>query len=82
MENSRIEAMIAHTNKRIVTWYENVKLDYGVIGEGVASYKEEESKVIVEYIEDGEAKNWEMYFVPEYLENGIDWVFDCWGALV
>ena len=76
-----IQTMIENTNSRILNWYENAKIDYGVIGSGSTHYNKKENKIVVEYIEDGEQKTWEMAFYPEYLENGINWVFDCWAEL-
>ena len=76
-----IQEIINYTNKRIENWYKNVLIDYNVKGSGNAHYNQKESKIVVEYIEDGIMKEWEMYFVPEYLTNGIDWIFDCWSSL-
>ena len=80
---SRKELFVAieqHTNKKISNFYENVKREYGVIGSG--SVRFERDQVIIDYVEDGEAKTWSMAFYPEYLkEQKIDWVFNCWSEL-
>ena len=76
-----IQAMINNTNERINNWYANVKEEYGVKGSGSAHYSKEENKVVVEYVENGVQNTWEMAFYPEYMENGLNWVFNCWSEL-
>ena len=76
-----IQSIINHTNERIKKWYENVKVEYGVTGAGKAHYNKSENEVVVEYTEDGVQSTWRMAFYPEYIENGINWVFDCWSEL-
>ena len=80
-ELKAIQTMIVYTDDRISTWYANAKQDYGVIGSGKVHYNAEENSVVVEYTENGVSNKWDMAFYPEYLENGIDWVFNCWSEL-
>ena len=78
-----IQKVINYTNKRIEEWYKNALINYNVKGRGVAHYDKKENKVVVEYVEDGKQKKWEMAYYPEYVtENRIDWIFDCWRSLV
>lgn len=81
LEIANIQRMINYTNTKIVKWYSNVKKEYNVIGSGKAHYNKKNNTVVVEYIENGEQKTWSMAFYPEYLSNGLDWVFNCWGEL-
>lgn len=76
-----IQDIINYTNEKIVNWYKNAKEDYGVIGKGKTSYDAENNEIIVKYYENGEAKKWSMAFYPEYISNGISWVYDCWQEL-
>jgi len=72
--------LIEYTNNRIANWYYNAKKDYGVVGHGEVKFTDD--SVIVEYVENGEAKTWSMAFYPEYLKTEkIDWVFNCWSEL-
>jgi hypothetical protein len=68
--------LIEYTNKRLITWFENAKIDFGVIGSGSA--KIEGSRFIVETIENGESNEWSAYFHESYLSHGLDYFFDCW----
>ena len=72
---------INYTQEKITAWYKDAKKDYNVNGSGTAHYNKVENEVVVEYIEDGVQKTWSMAFYPEYLENGIDWIFNCWSEL-
>ena len=75
-----MEKLIAFTNAKILNWYTNAKNDYGVIGSGLVRFTND--SVIVDYIENGEKKEWSMAFYHEYLkEQKIDWVFNCWSEL-
>ena len=76
-----IKDIINFTDEKNSNWYANAKRDYGVVGSGKTSYDAEENEITVEYIENGENKSWSMAFYPEYLSNGIDWVFNCWSEL-
>jgi hypothetical protein len=70
-----------YTNAKISNWYANAKREYNVIGSGQVRFTND--SVIVDYIENGEKKEWSMAFYPEYLkEQKIDWVFNCWSELV
>ena len=73
------QRILNFTNERLNNWYANAKIDYNVDGFGTA--KIEDNKVIVNYTENGESKVWSMAFYPEYISNGIDWVFNCWMEL-
>lgn len=69
--------LINYTNSKLNNWYNNAKLDYGVIGS--ATCKISGNKFIVNFIEDGEAKEWSMAFYPEYVEeNGMDYFYNVW----
>ena len=71
---------ISQTNLRLEAWYKEVKLSYNVIGE--ARTRVDEDVVTIEFIEDGIIKTWSMAFYPEYtLENGLDYVFNCWAEM-
>lgn len=76
-----IQDVIDYTNTMIISWYDLAKRDYGVVGSGKAHYNKDKNCVVVEYVENGEEKQWAMAFYPEYLENGIDWVYKCWQEL-
>ena len=77
----KIQIAIHYTNKRIASWYADAKKDYNVNGSGSAHYNKATDEVVVEYLENGVQKTWSMCFFPEYLENGINWIFDCWAEL-
>jgi len=71
------EQLIQHVNIKLISWYKNAKRDYGVIGEGKASIKE--GRFIIDYIEDGVEKNWEICHYPEYIiEQGLNYYYDVW----
>ena len=75
-----MKAIINYTNERLQNWYYNAKKDYGVIGSGSVRFTDD--SVIVDYIENGEKKEWSMAFYPEYLKDEkIDYVFNCWSEL-
>lgn len=77
-----IENLIEYTNAEIARWYENVKQEYGVTGFGSCRYDSKENSIIVDYVEDGISKTWQMAFYTEYLkEQKISWVFNCWMEL-
>lgn len=76
-----IQDIVNYTNIRIESWYMNALLDHDVVGEGKAFYDENTDTIIVSYIEDGVSKTWEMAFYPEYISNGLDWVYNCWSEL-
>lgn len=69
--------LINYTNKRLNNWYKNAKLDYNVTGSG--SLRFENNKAVIDYTENGVSKTWSMYFVEEYISNGIDWIFNVWS---
>lgn len=65
------------TKNKLNNWYKNAKLDFGIIGS--ATCKIEGNKIIINYIENGISKNWEMAFYPEYvLDNGLSYFFNVW----
>lgn len=68
--------LVNYTNSRLKNWYETAKLEYNVIGSG--HLKIENDRAIINYTENGEDKVWSMFFVPEYLNNGIDYIFNVW----
>lgn len=73
-----MEKLITYTNAKINNWYANAKKDFGINGSGSVRFAND--LVIVDYIEDGEKKEWSMPFFSEYLkEQKIDWVFNCWA---
>lgn len=74
-----IQNAINNTNNKIANWYKNAKLDYNVNGAGTAHYNKNQNEVVVEYKEDGVQKTWSMAFYPEYIENGIDYIYNCWS---
>lgn len=73
-----IQEIIEFTNSELKRWYCDVKDEYGVIGDGEASYDAENNVIRVVYTENGVINTWEICFYPEYVENGINWVFNCW----
>ena len=78
-----INAIVAHTDNKIREWYVIAKQDYNVKGSGKTHYNKKENKIVVEFTENGEQKQWSMAFYPheDYVCNGMDWVFNCWMAL-
>lgn len=68
--------LINYTNERLNNWYYNAKLDYSVIGSGCL--KIENNKAIINFTENGVEKVWSMFFVEEYIENGLDYIFNVW----
>lgn len=80
MENNmKIFKAINHTQKKLDSWYINAKKDFGVIGSAQVFIYEDKNNVTIKYKEDGIEKIWSMPFYPEYLENGMDWIFNCWA---
>jgi hypothetical protein len=74
------EDILAEFNARIKSWYENVKDEYGVVGEGVGKFLGD--SFLVYYKEDGKRFLAKMAIHDEYLiENKIDWVFNVWAEL-
>ncbi len=71
------QTVIERTNNRIGAWYINAKKDFNVVGSGTC--KIEGNEFIVNFIENGVSKEWKMAFYPEYLENGVDYLFNCWA---
>lgn len=80
-ENMTINEIIKHTDSRIEEWYVSAKRDYNVKGAGKAHYNKKENSIVVEYTENGVQKTWSMAFYPEYISNGINWIFNCWSEL-
>jgi hypothetical protein len=76
-----IQNVINYTDEKILNWYESAKREYNVIGAGKTHYNKANNEIVVEYTENGDSKTWSMAFYPEYLENGIDWVYKCWQEL-
>ena len=68
--------LIAHTNQNLATWYINAKIDYSVNGCGCATI--EGDKFIINYVENGEAKKWITYYHIDYLNNGINFLYNIW----
>jgi hypothetical protein len=79
--DNQVQGVLHHTQNRIDEWYVEVKEEYGVNGSGTVHYNKKNHEVVVEFKEDGKQKQWSMAFYPEYLENGINWIFDCWAEL-
>jgi len=71
-----INKVINHTQELLNDWYKEVKKVYEVNGAAIIYFNE--NNMFVEYVEDGIKKTWSMCFYPEYIENGINWVFNCW----
>ena len=78
--NETIKNIVENTNERMITWYENAKVDYNVDGQGECVYYEKMDLIQITYIENKVLKTWNMPFYPEYIENGLNWVFDCWAS--
>jgi hypothetical protein len=77
-----IQGVINYTNLEIQRWYDDVFEQYGVVGSGIARYDKDSNSIIVDYVEDGILKTWQMAFYPEYLnQEKISWVFECWSEL-
>jgi len=67
------EKIIAVTNAKFENWFTNVKLDYGVIGSGVATIEGE--KITLTVTENGETNTYTdgLYDVP------ADYYFNVWA---
>lgn len=72
--NYTAEQVIEHTNARLVTWYENAKIDYNVDGFGEARLIGDE--IVVAYKENGRVGK---YSVGYWQEENISYVFDVWS---
>lgn len=71
------EQLIQHVNAKLVGWYKNAKRDYGVIGEGKASIKED--RFIIDYVEDGVKKTWEICHHLQYIiDAGFNYYYEVW----
>jgi len=76
-KTNTMKNLINYTNKRLANWYDNAKLDYNVIGNGVARI--ENNEFIIDYVENGISKTWKMCFYTEYLtELEKDYFFNVW----
>ena len=47
-------------NTKLSKWYETAKLDFGIVGSGVARMEGE--NLVIDYTEDGVQKTWEKSF--------------------
>ena len=72
-----MQNVIEHTNARLINWYSNVKKDFGVIGEGSATYNKETNEVVINYTEDGVKAMFKHYWDSEFKINTI---FDIWAT--
>jgi hypothetical protein len=70
-----LAAHIQTANAKLANWYKNAKRDYAVIGEGKATV--EGDRFIINYTEDGVAKNWSMKFWTEERYD-VDYFFNVW----
>ena len=68
--------LVNYTNAKLNNWYSNAKLDYNVIGNGFLTI--ENNKATINFTENGVSKTWSMPFYPEYVEFGIDYIFNVW----
>jgi hypothetical protein len=74
------EMVINYTNSRLKNWYDTVKREYNVIGEGTTSIVDNE--IFIKYTEDGVERVWKMAFYKEYVQdNGLSYFFDVWGEV-
>lgn len=71
-----MQRLTNHINKKLANWYLNAKRDHGIVGSGSVRFENE--LAIIDYIENGVSKTWSMVFYPEYISNGLDWVYDVW----
>jgi len=76
---NKINMLIAHTNMRLVGWYENAKLDYNVDGVGSTKVDLDNNEIIIDYTENGVEKTWSVAFYVEYLESeSINYFYNVW----
>lgn len=75
-----IQYILTHTDTKIKEWYKLAKKDYGVVGQAKTSYNGHDG-ISINFTENGIDKVWLMPFYPEYVSNGIDWVYACWQEL-
>lgn len=80
-EGFLIKNVVNYTDERIINWYKNAKIDYNVNGSGKTHYNHSTKEIVVEYVENGVRNTWKMCFYPEYVQYGLDWVFNCWAEL-
>ena len=72
-----MKKLINYTNARLKNWYKNAKLDYNVTGSATARI--ENNTFIIDYVENGISKTWQMCFYVEYLDcMEIDYFYNVW----
>ena len=67
---------LAQTNSRLIGWYNNALIDYGV--KGSATARIEEDTILIEYIENGVSNKWSMCFYVENQEE-LNYYFSVWA---
>jgi len=68
-----LQTIIDSTNQKLSQWYDNARRDYGV--DGSATCKYENNLIIIDYIEDGEEKQFSYGYYPEEKK---DYYFNVW----
>ncbi len=67
---------IEFTDKKLKSWYKNAKKDYGVVGSGKASIKDDE--FTIKYVENGNSKEWSIGYFPSNREE-LDFYYNVWS---
>lgn len=70
-----LAAHIQTTNAKLIGWYRNAKLDYGVIGSAKARI--DGNMFVIDYTENGVEKTWSMQFWAEERYD-FDYFYDVW----
>lgn len=72
----KAKAVIKHTDRKLVGWYKNVKIDYGVDGKGKTSYDPKTEEIVINYEENGKKDEFRMPYW--YEESDLDYVYNVW----
>jgi len=70
-----IEDMIDYTNDRLISWYNEAKDSYGVVGKGYTKYNEATNEVEIHYTENGVDC---VYKIDWFNDYNIDTVCNMW----
>lgn len=78
LNTSQMATLAAHiqtTNMKLIGWYKDAKIDFGVIGSATARI--DGNKFVIDYIEDGVKKTWSMRFWTEERYD-FDYFYNVW----
>lgn len=73
--NAKLLQIVNYTQEKVNGWYENAKIDYGVVGSATVAVFEDE--VSITRVEDGEVSSFSIS-IPELLDEHVDYLYNVW----